>query len=176
MLNFKKKIPNSPLIDNQLNTAPRDYAIIIIAVFLLFRVLFNICIVDGSSMKPTFHDGNVIVMNHIRPEIQHGTIVTCRPHNFDEQIVKRVIGLPGDTIQIDYQNGIVYRNGEALCEDYILAPTYSDLGVEMPVYVPDGYYFVLGDNRNNSLDSRYPEIGLISEQEIQGSYLFTLLS
>lgn len=125
-------------------------------------------------MLPTLHDGEIVVGNHIAPTLQHGQIIVCKPHGFDETIIKRIVGMPGDIIDIDFDQGVVYRNGEALDEPYVKAPTYSDLGTEFPLTVEEGTYFVLGDNRNNSRDSRWPAIGLIRRDEILGSYLFSI--
>ena len=153
----------------------RDMLIVLFVMLLLFRVIFNIHIINGMSMMPTLEEGSVILGNHIAPEISHGSIIICKPGNYDEIIIKRVIGMPGDVIDIDYSEGVVYRNGVALIEDYTQAPTYSDLGAELPITVDEDCYFVLGDNRNNSLDSRYPSIGLIHRDEIISSYLITMI-
>lgn len=153
----------------------REMLAVTIVILMVFSVVFRLHIVEGVSMEPTFRSGSIILGNHISPQIEHGTIIVCKPANYDQVIIKRVIGMPGDTVDIDFQTGIVYVNGEALKEDYIKAPTRADLGVEFPLTVDAGCYFVLGDNRNNSLDSRYPDIGLIHRNEIISSYIFTII-
>lgn len=153
----------------------RDMCVVLLVCFILFKMIFNIHVVNGSSMEPTFESGNIIVGNHIAPVLEHGSIVICKPSNYDEIIIKRIIGVPGDVIDIDYENGIVYRNGVALEEDYVKAPTRADLGIALPITVDDDCYFVMGDNRNNSLDSRYPQIGLIHRDEVISTYPFTVL-
>ncbi len=89
-------------------------------------------------------------------------------------IIKRVVGLAGDTIEIDFDTGEVRRNGELLDEPYINEPTWTWEGVDFPVQVPEGHLFVLGDNRNHSKDSRSPDIGMVDVREIIGRAFFRL--
>lgn len=152
----------------------RDMCAILLVCFILFGMIFNIHVVSGTSMEPTFESGNIIIGNHIAPDLERGSVMICKPSNYGEIIIKRIIGVPGDVIDIDYENGIVYRNGVALDEPYVKAPTWVDLGVELPITVEKDCYFVMGDNRNNSLDSRYPQIGLIHRNEVISTYLFTV--
>ena len=150
-------------------------AIIIGVHGLLFGALFHLNILDGPSMEPTLHNHTILLTNHIAPKIEHGTIVVCNPENLDYQVIKRVIGMPGDIIEISSENQCVYRNGIPLEEDYIYPAyhmNYKDYG---PVKIEEGTYFVMGDNRNSSMDSRNPLVGVIKESEIDGSYLFTII-
>ena len=146
----------------------RDMCAVLLICFVLFGMIFNIHTVSGSSMEPTFDSGTIIIGNHIAPDLERGNIVVCKPSNHDKIIIKRIIGVPGDVIDIDYENGIVYRNGVALEEDYVKAPTRADLGLELPITVEDDCYFVMGDNRNNSSDSRTDIVGNIKREDIIG--------
>jgi len=120
--------------------------------------------VDGYSMQPTLEDGEFILVNKMSyqwSEIERGDIIVFHfPLNPEEELIKRVIGLPGDKVQV--QNNQVYVNGLPLSEPYISQlPAYSGEWV-----VADGYLFVLGDNRNNSNDSK--DWGLLPLENIVG--------
>lgn len=109
--------------------------------------------VDGSSMVPSFHDGDYVIVNRLAyrlGEIQRGDVVVFPyPLNPEEDFIKRVIGLPGDRVSVS--GGQVYLNGTAIEEDYIDEPIRADVA---EVIVPEGNVFVMGDNRNDSDDSR----------------------
>jgi signal peptidase I len=116
---------------------------------------FQVARVDGRSMEPTLRDQDRLIVNKLAyrfADPQVGDIVMLLyPKNPDQSFVKRVVGLPGDTIRIE--EGRVYRNGVMLPDDFIPAEDRST--DTQPVHVvPEGYYFVMGDHRNNSSDSR----------------------
>lgn len=127
--------------------------------------------VDGPSMLPTLHNGERLMIDKISyrlREPQRGEIVVFRyPANPREHFIKRIIGLPGDVVEI--RGGRVYINGVALEEPYLAAPTLGRFG---PVRVPESRYFVLGDNRNNSEDSRYPQVGFVPRALLEGRALW----
>jgi signal peptidase I len=119
--------------------------------------------VDGFSMKPTLQDGEYVLVNKLAyrfGEPQRGDIIVFRPVNPGEELIKRVIGLPGDTV--DIQDGRVLVNGQEISEPYIAAPPKDGGKWD----VPQGYLFVMGDNRNNSSDSR--AIGPIPLENVIG--------
>lgn len=146
-------------------------AVTIAMVTLLFFV--QIVIVDGDSMNPTLFDTERLLISTSLYGIDRGDIVVIHRDN-DEPIVKRVIATEGQTVDIDFVKGEVYVDGQLQQEDYIFEPTYNSggaLGVSFPVTVPKDCVFVLGDNRNHSLDSRYQEIGMVPTDHIFGEVL-----
>ena len=146
--------------------------IIMIAFLLVFRVV----IVSGTSMNMTLLDGDYLLLlgNNFYHEPEYGDIVVLSKETFDDgvPIVKRVIATEGQVVDIDFTAGIVYVDGIALEEPYTLTPTTTNGGMAFPITVGEGCVFVMGDNRNGSRDSRYPEIGLIDEREILGKAIF----
>ncbi|MBQ2774636.1 MAG: signal peptidase I [Clostridia bacterium] len=125
--------------------------------------------VQGDSMLPTLRDGERLAALSINSEFKRGDIVVVLRHGAEHSlIVKRVIAVGGDSVDIDFSTGDVFVNGEMLDEPYINDKTYLSFDVTFPLEVPEGSVFVLGDNRNNSLDSRSSEIGLVDERNILG--------
>lgn len=142
-------------------------AIIMIAVIFTFGV--RIVGVDGRSMNPTLNHGDWLLVRAVNTEINQGDIViSTQPNAFNEPIVKRVIAKGGQTVDIDFVKGIVYVDGEALDEPYIAEPTKTTEGVSFPIVVPEGKLFLMGDNRNDSTDSRSNLIGCVDEHYILG--------
>ncbi|MDI3280467.1 MAG: signal peptidase I [Bacillota bacterium] len=127
--------------------------------------------VDGSSMVPTLHNGERVLVDEISYRLikpARGEIIVFRlPANPKVRYIKRIIGLPGDTVEI--RDGRVLVNGEPLQEDYLSEPIYGDFG---PYRVPEDSYFVLGDNRNNSEDSRFRRVGYVPRRYIVGRAIF----
>jgi signal peptidase I len=124
-------------------------------------------IVEGSSMQPTLYDNNVVIMEKHIKEIKHGDVIVFDAKPIDDRYyIKRVIGLPGDTIEI--KNGIVYVNNNKISENYLKSGTVTE--PNMITHVPENEYFVLGDNREVSEDSRF--IGTISVEKVKGLVYF----
>ena len=148
-------------------------------VMVIFVLLFRIVVVSGSSMYASLwhNDYLLILSNVICGSPEHGDIIVASKDSFNdgEPIIKRVIATEGQTVDIDFDAGIVYVDGQALEEDYTHTPTNVSEGVAFPLEVPEGCIFVMGDNRNRSRDSRYPDIGVIDEREVLGKAVFLLL-
>ena len=141
----------------------------LVVVVILLTFFFIKFTVNGSSMLPTLHDQDKLLVYHFMYKPKRNDIVTIdKPGVLEKNIVKRVIGLPGDSIRIDYEKGQVFVNGKLLDEPYVNTPTNLEADWELPEKVPDGYYLVLGDNRNGSSDSRSSLIRLIPENKIMG--------
>ena len=147
---------------------PAMFALALLLIFVLRPVG-----VLGGSMEPTLRHGQRIVLL-LAGELRRGDVVVVSDMGIelDSVIVKRVIGLPGDVIDIDFVAGVVYRNGEALDEDYVDAPTLLRGDVMFPVAVEEGRVFLLGDNRNGSEDSRMSSIGLVDRRFIIGRMIW----
>ena len=153
-----------------------DLMYMLIVVMLLFLLLFRVIIVSGDSMRMTLVEGDYLLLlgNVLYQEPEAGDIVVISKDSFrdGEPIVKRVIATEGQIVDIDFENGIVYVDGLPIEEDYINMPTTVSEGMLFPLIVEEGCVFVLGDNRDVSMDSRHPEIGLIDRREILGKAIF----
>ena len=147
----------------------------IVACILIFLFLFRVVNVEQSSMVPTLHDSDKIVISRLTREFHCGDIVVLTKVSFDDNsIVKRVIATEGQTIDIDFEQGIVYVDGKALDEPYIAEKTTRALDFVGPMTVPQGCVFCMGDNRNRSTDSRRNTIGMIDTRCILGRVVFRL--
>ena len=149
-----------------------DLVYLLVGIMIVFLLVFRVIVVSGSSMYSTLVDGDYLLLlsNVFYHEPEQGDIVVISKESFDngKPIVKRVIATEGQTVDIDFEQGIVYVDGVALQEDYINSPTTVEEGMAFPLVVQDGCIFVLGDNRGVSLDSRNPDIGLIDNREVLG--------
>lgn len=161
-------------------------SVAIIAVVIIFCLVFRIATISGDSMKNTLIHNDKVIITNLGYKPKQGDIVvisrnaenSLEAQNLsNEPIIKRVIAVGGQTVDIDFQRGIVYVDGVALEEDYILAPTVDRGDVQFPLYIPEGSIFVLGDNRPESLDSRYSQIGvggIIDERYVLGHAVFRI--
>ena len=147
-----------------------------LVLVLIFSFFFRIIQVDGSSMVPTLVNGDKLIVWGAGYTPQRGDVVIVDSYtSYGKPLVKRVIAKGGDTISIDYDSGMVMVNGEVLQEDYIAEPTYLGYDVTFPYTVPEGTVFVMGDNRNQSLDSRSTYVGCIDERDILGRVLLCFM-
>jgi signal peptidase I len=147
------------------------FALMIMALVLVF--VAQPVKVEGTSMLPRLHDGERIFVNKLiyygLPEIERGDIIVFWfPNDPSKSYIKRVIGLPGETVQM--RAGRILINGKELQEPYLETSLNVAGGDEPPTYVKPHYYFVMGDNRDNSSDSR--SWGLVPEKYIYGKALF----
>ena len=135
-----------------------------------------ICMLAVIMILFLLWDGDwlLVLSNTFYREPEYGDIIVASKDSFRdaEPIIKRVIATEGQTVDIDYVSGTVFVDGKALQEDYAFTRTSVDEGMEFPLVVEPGCVFALGDNRNNSLDSRHPAIGLVDQREILGKALF----
>ena len=148
----------------------------IVACVLVFTFAVRMVGVVGSSMVPTLHDRDFVLTSRLFYKPKQGDIVILRKQIFDERaIVKRVIAVGGQTVDFDFDAGIVYVDGQALDEDYVNAPTFRPLDFDGEITVPENCVFVLGDNRNESLDSRRSTLGCVDTRYIIGRGYVVLL-
>ncbi len=143
-----------------------------IIVFIIFTFCINISVVQSGSMEPTIMTGNTVFINKLYykfgNEIKRGDVVNFHSDEYDLEFGKRVIGLPND--KIEFNNGHVIINGEYYDESTYLT-TVDSTYCNKTFIVPDGCYFMLGDNRANSLDSRYWYNPYIPYKDIKGKYM-----
>jgi signal peptidase I len=147
--------------------------ITILLIFVIRTFIFSPVVVEGESMLPTLHDGDRLFINKLGMyvgELERFDVIVFKTKK-DKYYIKRIIGMPGD--ELKYENQLLYINGKPIDEPYIIPyhlqkdfTIQSLYGYEV---IPEDHYFVLGDNRENSNDSRKRFIGLIHEKQILGS-------
>lgn len=140
------------------------------AVVLLAFLLFPVFRIYGSSMSPTVNEGEIIVSVK-GSRFECGDVIVLYYNN--KILVKRVIAGPAEWFNID-KDGNVFVNGEMIDEPYLPEKAFGDCNIPLPYQIPDGRYFVMGDNRATSQDSRNSVVGCIAEEQIVGKALFRL--
>ena len=147
----------------------------LVAAILIFTFAARTITVVGSSMVPTLEEGNLLIVSRLFYRPKYGDIVVLRKESFmADPIVKRVIATEGQTVDIDFAEGIVYVDGTALDEPYVNSTTNEREDFTEPVTVPEGCVFVMGDNRNRSTDSRSARVGCVDTRYIIGKALLRL--
>ncbi len=147
----------------------------VIVITLLFTFVIRQMGVKGPSMIPTLQEGDrLLVLNAlICGEYQRGDIVIARKTSLSQEpIVKRVIALGGQTVDIDFESGAVFVDGVQLQEDYVNDLTYTAEGVSFPLTLGENEVFLLGDNRNYSTDSRDTRLGPVDRRLLIGKAVF----
>lgn len=150
-------------------------AALIICV-VMFAFFIRVIDVVGTSMNPSLNNGDKMLVSGLMYEPKAGDVVVFKKdeYNPDKALVKRVIAVAGQEINMDFEKGIVYIDGEPIKEDYIMEPTYNKLDFIGPKTVPEGCVFVMGDNRNASIDSRKSEISMVDTRLILGKAYFVI--
>ena len=170
----KQKQPSDPGTELYFWAQALTFALVVLVCVNTW--FFRLSGVRGTSMVPTFNSGDQIVMRVIdydRPE--RGDIVVITSDYFpDEPLVKRIVALPGDTVDFNYDSGTLILNGEEQYEPYIKEPITVFGNQQFPDTVPEGSVFVMCDNRNGSTDSRWSEVGALPESHIIGKVVLRI--
>ena len=146
------------------------YVLTIVAAVavLIATLVLPVLQIEGTSMEPTLHNGDIVLLMKTT-RFERGDLCGFTWNN--KLLIKRVIGTPGDWIEID-TDGTIYRNGEALDEPYVQQKAFGECDLEFPFQVPQEQYFVVGDMRESSIDSRNTLIGCIPKDQIVGKVFF----
>lgn len=165
---MRKKHGSSPIVTVLTIVFSVVILFVISLVFTIFSMGLTICTVQGSSMEPTIMDGTTLLLNP-QKEMEHFDIAVFRED--DSYIIKRVVGLPGDTITV--LDGNLFINGQPYEEPYVTEEYSQEFAKEsFKKVVPEGSYFVLGDNRDHSVDSR--ETDVVPEEDLVGVAILTI--
>ena len=148
------------------------YSLIVVAAVavLIATLAFPVLQISGSNMEPTLNDEEIVVLLKTT-NMKKGELCCFTYQN--KLLIKRVIGLPGDKITID-ESGNVFVNDVIISEPYVTEKALGECDISFPCYVSDNHYFVLGDHRSTSIDSRSSVIGLVSEDYIVGKIFFRI--
>ena len=146
-------------------------ALLLLLIFLLFKVFFGFAVVEGSSMAPSYQDSDMVIFSRIHGTLERGDVVLAQIED-GRTLIKRVVGLPGEEVYIDERTGLIMIDGKEQDEEYAWGATRRSSIREYPITLGEDEYFLLGDNRENSMDSR--DYGPMSSAEIEGKVLAIL--
>ncbi|MDR0930389.1 MAG: signal peptidase I [Clostridiales bacterium] len=145
----------------------------IVFAFVVRTYVFKLVLVEGPSMQPTLQSDDRLYVNRFFYTPKNGDIVVFKPESYpNTPFIKRVIATEGQTVDINFETGDVTVDGTVISEPYIKDATHLRGDMTFPQIVPADHVFVMGDNRNNSKDSRRTEVGMVSKKEIIGHALF----
>ncbi|MCL2580073.1 MAG: signal peptidase I [Oscillospiraceae bacterium] len=145
----------------------------VVCVVLVFTFVVRLAGVDGASMMPTLEDHDRLIITRLGGEITQGDIVVVTlSDRGSDPLVKRVVATEGQVIDINFEQGTVYLDGQLLDEPYTAGPTMLSYDTTFPQTVPEGHIFMMGDNRNNSWDSRDSWIGMVDTRHILGRAIY----
>lgn len=171
------------LVDDLLEWC-ESFVIAIFVVILVFIFILRIVEVSGPSMNKTLEDSDRVIITHINYKPKCGDIIVANSQGLEKCVIKRCIGVSGDTVVINYETGTVSVNGKTLDEPYVSEPmrdldlfdkTYKTGEHEYTYHVPKDTVFVMGDNRNHSTDGRARYVGFIKYEDILGKVVFRFL-
>ncbi|MBQ8255161.1 MAG: signal peptidase I [Clostridia bacterium] len=156
------------------------FIVSVAAVFILFSFVARIAVVEGNSMYPTLSNADKLLVRQIFYEPKQGDIVVCQSvrYGLDKPLVKRIIATAGQRVRLDKTNWKIYVNDFPIDEPYLVIGEGSMVDWEYDtdeIVIPEGHVFVMGDNRNNSLDSRFYGVGMIDERYIIGQVVYRFL-
>lgn len=165
---------NKKLLTNVYDFASMAITAVLI-VCIIFTFLFKISTVSGRSMENTLYNGDQLLISAIPHDIDTGDIVVVsQPNGYDKVLIKRVIAVGGQTIELDGKNRCVIVDGKVIDEPYIKeSMDFMFFGTKKYV-IPEGKLFLMGDNRNNSADSRDVRVGLVDEKYVIGKVFYRL--
>lgn len=174
--------PNLKSPASSLTTELYEWAESIVFALAIIVLIFTFFIrpvgVSGPSMQNTLQSGDKVIITNINYKPKQGDIIVLSTKAVDDPIIKRVIAVGGQTVDIDYSKNKVYVDGrefDAPIKEPMNEPMTGRPMLKMPLKVPAGCVFVMGDNRNDSFDSRFAEIGIINDRDIIGHAVFRLL-
>ncbi len=147
----------------------------VLAVGIIFTFFFKVSTVSGQSMENTLQHGDNLLITSITPEINPGDVVVIsQPNGYEKVLIKRVIAVEGQTIEFDGVTGETIIDGKKILEPYVKEKIKYTFAMSKKYTIPKGKLFVMGDNRNNSADSRDVMVGMIDEDYVMGKVVYRL--